>query len=85
MPNRFGGANFYYGMYYCSQGMFQLGGDYWPQWAAVMYELLLRNQKRDGSWSLTGPYSDGAVKENAVAATAMAMKAVTAIGPSSRR
>lgn len=50
LPKRYGGANFYYGMYYCSQGMFQLGGDYWPKWAGVMYELLLRHQRKDGSW-----------------------------------
>ncbi len=50
LPVRFGGSNFYYGMYYCSQGMFQLGGNYWQRWAAVMYEMMLKNQKPDGSW-----------------------------------
>ena len=33
---------------------------------------LKRNQRPDGSWSLLGPYEDGAISENTVAATAMA-------------
>lgn len=44
-------------------------------------EWLARNQRRDGSWSLVGPYSDGAKtaagapSENKIAATAMAILA----------
>jgi len=39
-------------------------------------EWLKRNQTRDGSWKLTGPYSDGVNgSENRVAATAMALLA----------
>ncbi len=36
---------------------------------------LARQQQRDGSWSLTGPYTDGANVENRMAATAMALLA----------
>ncbi len=36
-------------------------------------EWLKRNQRRDGSWSLQGPYVGGAYSENKVAATAMAL------------
>lgn len=36
---------------------------------------LKRNQRKDGSWSMRGPYSDGAVTENNVAATSMALLA----------
>ena len=50
LPPRFGGTNFYYGIYYSAQGMFQLGGNYWQRWAALMYEMMLKNQKPDGSW-----------------------------------
>jgi len=50
LPKRFGGTNFYYGVYYCTQGMFQLGGDYWRRWAACMYEIMLKGQQPDGSW-----------------------------------
>ncbi len=38
-------------------------------------EWLKRNQRRDGSWSMRGPYDDGGVTENTVAATAMALLA----------
>jgi len=50
--------------------------------AAVMAGLrwLERNQQRDGSWSLTGPYTDGAFNENRNAATAMALLAFQGAG-----
>lgn len=38
-------------------------------------QWLRRNQNRDGSWSLMGPYSEGATLENKTAATAMALLA----------
>lgn len=38
-------------------------------------EWLARNQQKDGSWSLMGPYDDGAMEENKLAATAMALLA----------
>lgn len=38
-------------------------------------EWLARNQLKDGSWSLVGPYSDGALDENKLAATSMALLA----------
>ena len=36
---------------------------------------LVKNQQKDGSWSLIGPYADGARNENREAATAMALLA----------
>ncbi len=38
-------------------------------------QWLKRNQKKDGSWSMRGPFSDGAFTENQPAATAMALLA----------
>lgn len=38
-------------------------------------QWLAKNQMSDGSWSLTGPYSDGGANENRTAATAMALNA----------
>ncbi len=46
-----GGSHYYYGMYYCSQAMFQLGGKYWERWAAMMYKTMLKEQLIDGSWT----------------------------------
>jgi len=45
--------------------------------AAVQRGLqwLAKNQRRDGSWSLVGPYRNGATDENPPAATAMALLA----------
>ena len=43
-------------------------------------EWLERNQKRDGSWSLAGPYKNGCRTENQIAATAMAMLAFQGAG-----
>ncbi len=39
-----------YFMYYASQGMFQLGGDYWDRFGEWMYKELLPKQRIDGSW-----------------------------------
>ena len=36
---------------------------------------LQRNQRKNGSWSMRGPYNDGAISENECAATAMALLA----------
>ncbi|MFT5634488.1 MAG: hypothetical protein ACI9SQ_002226 [Rubritalea sp.] len=39
-----------YGNYYNAQGMFQLGGKFWEQYATWMYDTYLAKQKDDGSW-----------------------------------
>jgi len=53
-PNGWGQGEFFnYAMYYASQGMFQLGDDYWEDYAVKMYELMLKNQKADGHWDGT--------------------------------
>ncbi len=41
---------------------------------------LARNQKRDGSWSLSGPFANGARNDNPLAATALAMLAFQGAG-----
>ena len=46
----FGGGNFYYGLYYVSQAMWQLGGKYWEGYAPRMYEMMLQHQAANGSW-----------------------------------
>ena len=50
LPSRFGGGHFYYGLYYCAQGMFQLGDKHWERWAVNMYDMMLKYQRKDGSW-----------------------------------
>jgi hypothetical protein len=41
---------YHYSAYYCSQAMFQLGGDYWARFFPGFMRVLLENQKADGSW-----------------------------------
>ncbi|MEM9645104.1 MAG: prenyltransferase/squalene oxidase repeat-containing protein [Planctomycetota bacterium] len=47
-------------------------------------EWLRRAQTKDGSWSLRGPYSDGAFGENRIAGTAMALLAFLGDGHTHR-
>lgn len=42
---------FYYGAYYCSQAMFQLGGEYWAEYFRVFLNTMVENQDEDGSWA----------------------------------
>jgi hypothetical protein len=65
--------HFSYMMYYCSQATFQLGDNYWGRFRPQMHEVLLRNQKPNGSW--VGNGYDGSYGANYC--TAMAVLALT--------
>jgi hypothetical protein len=41
---------FFYGTYYSSQAMMQLGGRYWEKYYPLLVEALLSGQSSDGSW-----------------------------------
>ncbi len=41
---------FFYGLYYSSQAMLQLGGHYWAQFYPPLANALLSGQASDGSW-----------------------------------
>lgn len=41
---------YHYSAYYCSQAMFQLGGDYWARFFPPFQRTLVANQRPDGSW-----------------------------------
>jgi hypothetical protein len=71
-PRHAGEQWYYYGIYYGSQGMFQLGDDYWKPFAARMYETLLANQREDGSWP-----KGSAGREGECYATAMSILAMS--------
>jgi hypothetical protein len=46
-----GDAHFFYGIYYCSQAMFQLGDNYWDHFRPKLHRMLLDNQQKDsGGW-----------------------------------
>jgi hypothetical protein len=56
------------------------GSDATEAAVARALEWLIRNQGRDGLWSLQGPYVDGGSQENRLAATAMALLAFQGAG-----
>ncbi len=41
---------YFYSAYYCSQAMFQLGGEYWSEFYPPLLKTLAENQRADGSW-----------------------------------
>jgi hypothetical protein len=49
-PPRWGEVHFYYSVYYGSQAMFQLGGNYWTAYREKLHDSLLTNQRDNGSW-----------------------------------
>jgi hypothetical protein len=50
-PPAFNQGHTFYGLYYCSQAMFQLGEPYWPVYRGKLHRLLLESQRPDGSWN----------------------------------
>ncbi|QDT25833.1 prenyltransferase/squalene oxidase repeat-containing protein [Gimesia panareensis] len=64
---------YFYGAYYCSVGMFQMGGEYWRKTRDAIVPQLLEMQKHDGSWLAT----KGSEKEaGKVYATSLAVLAL---------
>ena len=51
VPLRADDAWFFYGVYYCTIGTFQVGGKHWEQGKGHLIPLLLNLQAADGSWS----------------------------------
>ena len=43
-------GHMFYGFYYCTQAMYQLGDNYWNVYRPQLYEALLRTQRTNGSW-----------------------------------
>jgi len=50
-PLRERDRHFFYGVYYCTVGMFKVGGKYWDVTKTNTHKLLLSMQRADGSWS----------------------------------
>lgn len=46
----YGAEHYHYGAYYCSQAMFQLGGEYWRRFFPPFMRLHVAGQQPDGSW-----------------------------------
>ncbi|MBX3437288.1 MAG: terpene cyclase/mutase family protein [Planctomycetaceae bacterium] len=52
-----GAGPYHYGAYYCSQGMFQLGGEYWDEFYPRLVQALARFQRSDGSWDVENDFN----------------------------
>lgn len=59
-PLHAGSHHFFYGVYYTSQGMFQLGDNYWKSYRTQLHALLLRSNppRNDGAWYGGGGFDD---------------------------
>ena len=52
-------GNKFYGMYYTSQGLFQIGGEGWNVFSDWMYRTWIPRQKRNGAWTGSGEEANG--------------------------
>lgn len=50
-PLRYNDPHFFYGVYYCTVGMFKIGGKYWESTKSHISATLLSRQLSDGSWT----------------------------------
>lgn len=66
---------YHYGAYYCSQAMYQLGGDYWFQFFPELLGVYAEHQNRDGSWDSESYSNDR--KYGPLYATALGVLALT--------
>lgn len=75
-PLREHDAFFYYGAYYCTVGLFKLGGDYWERSYQRLYETLLRLQNFDGSWPVghSGEQTAGRIYSTTMSVLALAVE-----------
>jgi hypothetical protein len=49
-PPRLEQQHCFYGLYYCSQAMFQLGDEFWTAYRARLHRVLLPSQSLSGAW-----------------------------------
>jgi hypothetical protein len=49
---------YHYGVFYCTQATYQLGGHYWEEFFPPVVKVLLDNQNPDGSWQAESHTSD---------------------------
>ncbi len=67
---------YHYGVFNCSQAMYQLGGKCWQQFFPRLVDTLLKNQRGNGSWPAENHYEDG--KFGSAYSTALVVLAIGA-------
>jgi len=70
-----GDDRYHYGAFYCSQAMYQLGGDYWFNFYPKLLDVYVENQNQDGSWDAESNNNDD--KYGALYSTALGVLALT--------
>lgn len=67
---------FFYGVYYCTVGMFQVGGRHWEFHRDHISTLLLTRQQPDGSWSMNdgGEAAYGPIYATSMSVLALAVE-----------
>ncbi len=75
-PLQFKDHYFYYGVYYCSVGMFKVDGKHWDETKKHLNGVLLCNQHADGSWPVPhgGEKSAGQIYCTSMAVLALAVE-----------
>jgi hypothetical protein len=66
---------YHFGAFYCSQAMFQLGGDYWHRFFPPLLKALTEAQHADGSWD--PEWADDDSKFGSLLSTAFAVLALS--------
>lgn len=66
---------YHFGAFYCSQAMFQLGGDYWHRFFPPLLSALAEAQHPDGSWD--PEWADDDSKFGSILTTAFAVLALS--------
>ena len=65
--------HYWYGHYYASHAMHQVGGKDWKEWYEKMIDKFLPIQKPDGSWSGKDHSSPGPVYDTSIAVMALSV------------
>ncbi|MEX0715116.1 MAG: prenyltransferase/squalene oxidase repeat-containing protein [Planctomycetaceae bacterium] len=75
-PLRYNTHYYFYGAYYCTVGMFQVGGKYWEETRDLVAVDLIRHQERDGSWTARtgGERSAGLIYSTSMAVLALSVE-----------
>jgi hypothetical protein len=67
--------HFWYGHYYACHAFYQIGGEAWEKYYAMIKRQFLAMQQSDGSWSRMEPQSAGPVYQTSIAVLALSVPA----------
>jgi squalene cyclase len=65
--------HFYYGHYYASHAMYQVGGKEWKEWYGKLVDYFVPKQSPDGSWGRTSRHEVGPVYQTAIAVISLSV------------